>query len=726
MLNIPSHIASLLKSKIMVGDNRPAGKVILKDAPIGGTIMIPWSDGTKIREDQTESYWTGGSFVRRSDGLTLVTYGNYGDGYIYLATVIYERDIFQIDNISSPAEWQFVRPPNGVAFAGCIPSRLFKRRDGTILLLVLDPGKIDPPNNVSSSITVYKSENGLGNDFEYYSTIPSTGNGNFAAVTSTWEDGFAIGVPITLRSGRIILAWNGAAQDNWPGNYRTNGSFISYSDDNGQTWTTQCLNRSWTSPCKGPRFTNIAVFNGSLYAEFAGWDTFQNVGVFYSHDDGATWGFTRKSSTIWEGCFWGSDGYNYYTHQPSWLNNFIQLYRRPDTDDVGDGTGMFDVSTNWELLRDTVPFQSGNECVWITENHWIAVVASGQVNGIGKVTIWGVEEEVISIPIKSITVDRSKGSASQATVVLDNMGGIYAPDPEGEWHQVIWPNNTVEICLGYGAEQQLVFTGFIDELTMSSYPAEISFTARDYSKLALDQMVQTTIGGVTTYTITYTNRTPEYVFHDLSVKAGFGNIFTEVSGLTIEEITFSQEMYADAFQRLAELVSFEWFCDETGAVYFRRAVEPDPAATYVFREGEDIFSLDYTISDAEIYADVVVMSQDAEGNGLAAVQATNMNPYYKLPPQKTLIIQATDLAATEEQCRELAVTAANALKPKPRQVSFVVVGMPYLQIGDCLQVIESSSTISEIYRVFELTHQMSADGSPVFATTIKCYHYAAG
>ena len=55
----------------------------------------------------------------------------------------------------------------------------------------------------------------------------------------------------------------------------------------------------------------------------------------------------------------------------------------------------------------------------------------------------GTEAVKVPMPVKSATVDRSKGSASMATVIIDNKSGMYSPDSTGAWNKVLWLNKTI-------------------------------------------------------------------------------------------------------------------------------------------------------------------------------------------------------------------------------------------------------------------------------------------
>jgi hypothetical protein len=234
--------------------------------------------------------------------------------------------------------------------------------------------------------------------------------------------------------------------------------------------------------------------------------------------------------------------------------------------------------------------------------------------------------------------------------------------------------------------------------------------------------------------LTYWDRSPEWIFADLCSKAGIATGTIEATGIVINEKTFSWESYMDAFVWLAQASgNFEVIADEDGLVSFRRDTVPtDATAVYTFREGEDIFSLSYEISDQDIYTKVAVYGKtpdttDANGNTVAghvvfAARDYVSRNYYKVFPQKYLKIDAGASAGTVEACQAIADQAETLMRSRVRTVTFGAVAVPWLQVGDVIQVIESSSTISELYRVTSISSNMDDGG---YTMTIVCYHHGA-
>ena len=714
MQAMSTEMATLLKSGKQIGANKPTAEVIIGQ----GEGIELWTNVKAIRATDTYTEWGGGSFVTRSDGKILVTYSNLTTKKIYLSVVDSEDDIFYEHNASSVNEWEFITL---AGISGLHSSILQKLANGKILLYVFDAGQ----DLEDSWVKVYISDNGLGTDFVYLSTVRSMTRQSITVAGRVY-----LGQPIQ-NEGRILLPWKGYIVASLYSELRL---YCSYSDDNGATWNTVIIyDNFYVEMLKG-----IGVFNGDLVCiatKYAG--SGDNVYAKISTDNGASWSNLATypepldNHGFYDAFFWGGDGYNYWLNARSIESSpyFYTLYRCVDTTEL-TALNAFDRVNTWEEIGEHgfIGNDDMSELFWVTEDNNLAFAGTGvntfnyledtefanqtvsKING-------GIKEDNTIQP-KSIQISRSKGMAGQLTVEFDNKDGILAPDGTTN-PALLWPNKEVTVKQGYGTELIQTFNGLIDTISISTFPQSITINARDKMKALLDHYVRDSSFN---YVVTYTAQTVEAIWQDLTTKAGLTYGTVETTGITLAEKVFSWESYADAISWLDEIAGFETYCDEFGVMHFIYDGRPaSPTTAYSFVEGVDIIQLGYDINDKDLYYSVVVYGKDANDAVVYYAATLPQAAYWNIPSGKVMRIDAPD-ADTSAKCQAIADKAIYLMQTRARQVHFETIGIPHLQRGDFIQVTESSTTISEIYRITDIS---TSQENGKYTMNLTCYYHAA-
>ena len=324
--------------------------------------------------------------------------------------------------------------------------------------------------------------------------------------------------------------------------------------------------------------------------------------------------------------------------------------------------------------------------------------------------------DVMSIfKISSISISKSHGGASTATIEVDNKNGMVNPrNQDGPLYKILNLNRQIIIEQGYGDDVVPSFTGIIDGIDMRTFPQVATISLRDNFKKALDQTITKAGKNV----VNYTNQPIENIVTDLCVLCGLTIGYIEPTGITIEK-EFSWQSYADAFQFLSDIASFEYLCDETGKFHFRRDFQPgNMSVAWSFEEGIDITNMSYKLDDNDLYSAVRVYG--SSGDNILVYNAPFLDAaQFNILPQKVLKIDATE-ASTVNELRKIAERAIATMRSRTRVINFTAIAVPHLQSGDFIQIFENSTDTHEIYRLTSINLNMD---NKKFTMNCTAYYY---
>ena len=233
MLTIPPAIAGLLKSKMMVGANRPTGMIKLQSRSPGEPID-PFVDGTVVKHylGISSSHQgisapvpiAGGGFA------FACTYKDVDDawkvGIYFDADEGFFHDSLVFDSLHSTGISLVTDNPYGIY--STVQVSLFRRSDGKVLLFVNDRGLWD----IGTSVKVYISNSGACNDFVYYSTIMELPPISYEGGNGTR---CLMNVPLELPGGRLLITFTHGYR--YSGEYNVARVFAYYSDNGGASWS---------------------------------------------------------------------------------------------------------------------------------------------------------------------------------------------------------------------------------------------------------------------------------------------------------------------------------------------------------------------------------------------------------------------------------------------------------------------------------------------------------
>jgi hypothetical protein len=224
--------------------------------------------------------------------------------------------------------------------------------------------------------------------------------------------------------------------------------------------------------------------------------------------------------------------------------------------------------------------------------------------------------------VKSVSLNRSaQTDADTFTIECDLADNNWAA-----WRSSCVPDAIVTISQGYGTEQLVTFTGFLDKADepRDRSTRTIALTGRDWMKHAIVQSVIVTApqnageaGAVRNASnFVYLGWEVSAIVTDLLTHLSFPSSVVGFKPYSVAEFAIADgTSYAAAFSQLASLVAYRSFCDEVGGYHFEA-----PAVTYsdagdivpdaVFRAGGanidypdayDISTLERALDDYELY-----------------------------------------------------------------------------------------------------------------------------
>jgi len=310
------------------------------------------------------------------------------------------------------------------------------------------------------------------------------------------------------------------------------------------------------------------------------------------------------------------------------------------------------------------------------------------------ITIGGVprNDSLISVDVS----ESYKQVAARCSIELSDVSGINL-------------NQVINIDIGYPDNHEVIFIGYVDDITYTRLPGTYIVTGRDILKLALEYWL---VSEDLDNPWSRKNIQAENLVRDLLHEAGITNYNGAHVGFTFgvnNDAEFNLMSVWDAVRTICHILAYNCWA-EGGTVYFDR-VFPYPEAgdpiehSFNVGTGGNIILVDYEYSTEELRNRVVVFGKDK-----IHAEVKTSSPY--LPPNfyKTAIV-SSELIETQKMADASASYNLNLYNKLTETLRVEAEGDPRVRCRDIVGITEPFIGMSnDKWFVYDVTHRLDDNG----------------
>jgi len=303
--------------------------------------------------------------------------------------------------------------------------------------------------------------------------------------------------------------------------------------------------------------------------------------------------------------------------------------------------------------------------------------------------------------ILSIRISESHSSPSATAII------------ECENHSVDL-GDEINIDLGYVGDSDVVFNGYVKLIEQNIPENTYNITLNDKMTRAIDYFIASSDPDSP---FSRSNISAEDLVGDVFSLANLNSYEYETSYFTFginNPVEVNLESVYDFNNRIATLLAYHIWCDNSGTVHFKRRMPYImDGDTYTHEiSASEILEEDYSVSEKDLRNRVVVY-----GNDGVYAEASAVSPYLPTDFYKSVVYASSILVQTNDMAQTIADYNLDKLNRLTESMSINIVGRTDISARDIIRVTPVTLSIGTLdWYVYAIEQSFESEG---FTTTLE-------